>query len=60
MNLAELVIDTRVKENAFRKSRLSGIDVGHDTDIADFRDRRNATGIFLIIYVYFMFCHSFQ
>src|SRR5699024_7583001 len=35
VRLAELVVHAGVEEDAFRRRRLAGIDVGHDADVAD-------------------------
>ena len=35
MRLANLVVDTRVEQNAFRHGGLAGVDVSHDADVAD-------------------------
>jgi hypothetical protein len=34
MDLAYLVRDTGIKKDAFGRSRLAGVDMRHDTDIA--------------------------
>ena len=34
MGLADLVVDAGVEQNAFRRRRLAGVDVRHDTDIS--------------------------
>jgi hypothetical protein len=34
VNFTELVRDTGVEQNAFGRRRLTGIDVGHDADVA--------------------------
>jgi hypothetical protein len=36
MNLTDLVVYTRVEEDTLSSSRLTGIDVSHDTDITSF------------------------
>ena len=36
MDLANLVIDARIEEDTLSSSRLTGINVSHDTDIASF------------------------
>jgi hypothetical protein len=35
VDLAQLVGQARVEQDAFRRRRLAGIDVGHDADISD-------------------------
>ena len=35
MRLTDLVVDARVEQNAFGHGRLAGIDMGHNTDVAD-------------------------
>ena len=42
MNLTDAVVHTRIKENAFRRRRLAGIDVSHDADVAAFAERNVA------------------
>jgi hypothetical protein len=34
MHFANAVRDARVKQDSFGRSRLAGIDVGHDPDVA--------------------------
>ena len=34
MGLADLVVDARVEQNAFRGGRLAGVDVRHDADVS--------------------------
>ena len=36
MGLTELVVDARVEQDAFRRGRLSGVDMSHDADISRF------------------------
>ena len=35
VRLADLVVDARVEQDAFRHGRLAGIDVSHDANVAD-------------------------
>jgi hypothetical protein len=37
MDVADAVRLACVEKNAFRRRRLSGVDMRHDSDIADFR-----------------------
>ena len=34
MGLTELVVDARVEQNAFRRGRLTGVDVRHDANVS--------------------------